>query len=111
MTTVSYKAIVAWTLWPGAAILVASGLTSFALDYKSIGRSFSGLTRVVPETGRGGGQRHRRHRVSRVVVSGWFRRAGAPVVTALMVGLFQIPLWAGSSPCRWRWSWDSWPRA
>ena len=37
ITTVSYKAIVGWTVWPGAAILVASGLTSFALDYKSVG--------------------------------------------------------------------------
>ena len=38
-----YKAIVAWTLWPGAAILVGSGLTSFAFDYKSVARSFAGL--------------------------------------------------------------------
>ena len=36
IATVSYKAIVGWTVWPGAAILVASGLTSFALDWKSV---------------------------------------------------------------------------
>src|SRR5690606_14259753 len=43
---VTYKAIVNWTLWPGAALLVASGLTSFALDYKSVYRSFSGLANL-----------------------------------------------------------------
>lgn len=43
VTEVSYKEIVNWTLWPGAAILVASGLTSFLMDWKSISRSFKGL--------------------------------------------------------------------
>ena len=42
-----YKAIVAWTLWPGAAILVAAGLTSFVLDGKSVLRSFAGLGALV----------------------------------------------------------------
>ena len=41
-----YKTIVGWTVWPGAAILVASGLTSFALDWKSVGRSFSGIAAI-----------------------------------------------------------------
>src|SRR5262249_51378167 len=40
---VSYKAIVAWTLWPGAAVLISSGLVSFLLNYKAIARSFRGL--------------------------------------------------------------------
>lgn len=95
ITTVSYKAIVAWTLWPGAAILVASGLTSFALDYKSIARSFTGLARIfrkksVAETDSG---------IAAVECPEWWFPVGfvvlAPVVTALMVWLFQIPLWAG----------------
>lgn len=95
VTTVSYKAIVAWTLWPGAAILVASGLTSFALDYRSIARSFTGLTRVFrkksgAETDTG---------IAAVECPEWWFPIGfvvlAPVVTALMVWLFQIPLWAG----------------
>ncbi|MDQ5979471.1 MAG: hypothetical protein QG602_2445 [Verrucomicrobiota bacterium] len=95
VTTVSYKAIVAWTLWPGAAILVASGLTSFALDYKSIARSFSGLGRIfggkkaqTTETG-----------IEAVECPEWWFPVGfvvlAPVVTVLMVWLFQIPFWAG----------------
>ncbi|AOS43146.1 OPT oligopeptide transporter protein [Lacunisphaera limnophila] len=94
VTTVSYKAIVAWTLWPGAAILVASGLTSFALDYKSIGRSFSGLTRVFRKQAEAGDSG-----IAAIECPAWWFPVGfvvlAPVVTALMVGLFQIPLWAG----------------
>lgn len=94
ITAVSYKAIVAWALWPGAAILVGSGLTSFALDYKSIGRSFTGVTRIfgrkrVAETG-----------ISAVECPEWWFPVGfvvlAPFVVALMVWLFQIPLWAGA---------------
>ncbi len=93
VTTVSYKAIVAWTLWPGAAILVASGLTSFAIDYKSVARSFTGLTQVfrrqpVNTTG-----------ISAVECPEWWFPIGfvvlTPGVVALMAWLFQIPLWAG----------------
>lgn len=94
VTTVSYKAIVAWTLWPGAAILVGSGLTSFALDYKSIGRAFTGLTQLFggkrsgPVTG-----------ISAVECPEWWFPIGfvilTPFVVGLMVWLFQIPLWAG----------------
>jgi uncharacterized oligopeptide transporter (OPT) family protein len=92
ITTVSYKSIIAWTLWPGAAMLVASGLTSFALDYRSIGRAFSGL---LP----GGKQ------VPRVDVladletpASWFPIGFlvlSPIVVILMTMLFHIPWWAG----------------
>lgn len=95
ISTVSYKAIVAWTLWPGAAILVASGLTSFALDYKSIARSFTGLARIFrkqPSDAEDSG-------IAAVECPEWWFPVGfialAPIVTGLMVWLFQIPLWAG----------------
>ncbi|HET8733372.1 MAG TPA: OPT/YSL family transporter, partial [Anaeromyxobacteraceae bacterium] len=42
-----YKAIVGWTIWPGAAVLVGAGLTTFALDWRSVARSFSGLGRLL----------------------------------------------------------------
>lgn len=94
ITTVSYKAVVAWALWPGAALLVASGLTSFALDYKSIARSFTGLAGMFrkksPVTGGG---------IAAVECPEWWFPAGflvlTPVVVGLMVWLFHIPLWAG----------------
>ena len=92
VTTISYKAIVAWTLWPGAAILVASGLTSFAIDYKSIARSFSGLTRIF------GGQKKSAEGIATLECPEWWFPAGfamlSPFVVFLMVWLFQIPLWA-----------------
>lgn len=92
--TVSYKAIVAWTLWPGAAILVASGLTSFALDYKSIARSFTGLTQIFRKR-----QAPAAEGIGAVECPEWWFPAGfivlGPFVVALMVWLFQIPVWAG----------------
>ncbi len=95
ITTVSYKAIVAWTLWPGAAILVSSGLTSFALDYKSIARSFTGLANVFRKKSAG----ETESGISAVECPEWWFPVGfvllAPIVTGLMVWLFQIPLWAG----------------
>jgi OPT family oligopeptide transporter len=95
ITTVSYKAIVAWTLWPGAAILVASGLTSFALDYHSIARSFTGLTRIFRKKSTEDADAG----IAAVECPEWWFPVGfvalAPIVTGLMVWLFQIPLWAG----------------
>jgi OPT family oligopeptide transporter len=92
VTAVSYKAIVAWTLWPGAAILVASGLTSFAIDYRSIARSFTGLAQIF---GRG---RRSDEGIAALECPEWWFPAGfavlAPFVVVLMVWLFQIPLWA-----------------
>ena len=89
-----YKAIVAWTVWPGAAVLVASGLTSFALDWRSVARSFSGLVHVFsPNKGQAADP------MDAVECPGWWFPAGfavlGPVVVALMVVLFQIPWWAG----------------
>ena len=91
---VSYKAIVAWTVWPGAAILVASGLTSFALDWRSIVRAFTGIAAAFRR--RGGAVEHP---IEAVECPAWWFPAGfavlAPLVVTLMVVLFQIPLWAG----------------
>lgn len=92
ISAVSFKTIIAWTLWPGAAILVASGLTSFAIDYKSLARSFAGLTRLF----------HRGPKVEEGIASvecpDWWFPAGfavlSPFVVFLMSWLFHIPLWA-----------------
>jgi OPT family oligopeptide transporter len=90
---VSYKAIVGWTLWPGAAILVAAGLTSFALDYRSVARSFSGLTAVFRK------KKDVEDGITAVECPDWWFPVGfvalSPIVVALMGWLFQIPLWAG----------------
>jgi putative OPT family oligopeptide transporter len=89
--TVSYKAIVEWTVWPGAAILVGSGLTSFAMDYKSLGRAFSGIGKLF-------GKKPAETGIAAVEVPEWWFPAGfavlTPIVIFLMAWLFQIPVWA-----------------
>lgn len=93
VTAVSYKGIVAWTLWPGAAILVASGITSFALDYKSIARAFTGLGRIFRRK-----QGSAEEGIGTLECPEWWFPAGfavlSPFVVFLMVWLFRIPLWA-----------------
>ena len=94
VTTVSYKAIVQWTLWPGASILVSAGLVSFALDYKSLARSFSGLTKMFGGSRRGGEQG-----IDAVEAPEWWFPVGflllAPIAIVLLATLFGIPFWAG----------------
>jgi len=94
IANVSYKTIAGWTVWPASSILVASGLTSFLLDGKSVARSFAGLGAFL----------RRRDAASAdpmdaVECPAWWFPAGfvalAPIVIALMIWLFQIPLWAG----------------
>lgn len=93
ITGTGYKAIVQWTLWPGAAVLVASGLTSFALDWRSVLRSFSGLTSLLP------GAKKATVAEDPEEAPGWWFPAGfavlGPVVIFLMSWLFHIPVWAG----------------
>jgi uncharacterized oligopeptide transporter (OPT) family protein len=91
--TASYKTIVAWTLWPAAAILVVSGLTSFAFDYRSIARSFAGFAQIFRR-----GKRPANGGTASVECPEWWFPAGfivlTPFIVALMIWLFQIPLWA-----------------
>lgn len=41
---ISYRTIVAWSTWTGTAIMVTSGLLHFAMNWRTIGRAFSGLS-------------------------------------------------------------------
>jgi len=41
-----YRAIVGWSTWTGASIMVASGLTMFAMEWRTMLRAFSGLTAI-----------------------------------------------------------------
>lgn len=90
-----YKAIVGWTVWPGAAVLVASGLTSFALDWKSVARSFSGMAGIFTRRAAGVAA----DPMDEVECPGWWFPAGfvvlGPIVVVLMTLLFHIPWWAG----------------
>ncbi|MEI8254882.1 MAG: OPT family oligopeptide transporter [Deltaproteobacteria bacterium] len=44
--TLGYRGIVSWSLWPGASIMVASGLLSFGLQWRTVGRAFSGIGKI-----------------------------------------------------------------
>jgi uncharacterized oligopeptide transporter (OPT) family protein len=94
VSAVSYKSIVGWTVWPGAAILVASGLTAFVLDWKSVARSFGGIGAVF--TKKAG---LAEDPMDAVECPGWWFPAGfvvlGPIVVILMTMLFHIPWWAG----------------
>ncbi len=46
VTTLGYRAIVSFSLWPGAALMVTSGLLTFALQWRTVVRAFSGLGKV-----------------------------------------------------------------
>jgi len=53
MTKLGYRAIVQWSTWGGASIMVTSGLFMFALQWKTVLRAFGGLTNIFhkrPET-------------------------------------------------------------
>jgi putative OPT family oligopeptide transporter len=41
-----YRAIVQWSTWGGAAIMVTSGLFMFALQWKTVLRAFGGITNI-----------------------------------------------------------------
>jgi uncharacterized oligopeptide transporter (OPT) family protein len=41
-----YRGIVSWVLWPSTAMMVASGLLSFGLKWRTVARAFGGLSRL-----------------------------------------------------------------
>ncbi|HWL17058.1 MAG TPA: OPT/YSL family transporter, partial [Opitutus sp.] len=71
--------------------------TSFALDYRSIARSFTGLTRLFRRRTRTSAAAD--NELAAVEAPEWWFPAGfivlTPFVVTLMAWLFQIPLWAG----------------
>ncbi len=46
LTELGYRAIVSWSLWGGTALMVTSGLLTFAFQWRTIGRAFSGLQKI-----------------------------------------------------------------
>ncbi|MBA3819701.1 MAG: OPT/YSL family transporter [Deltaproteobacteria bacterium] len=91
---ISYKAIVGWTLWPGAAILVGAGLTSFFLDWRSLARSFQGLGAIFGKSKQTGPAEG----IAAVESPEWWFPAAliglGPLIVILMSVLFHIPVWA-----------------
>ena len=42
-----YRNVVSWSLWPGAAIMVTSGLLTFGLQWRTVLRAFSGIGKLL----------------------------------------------------------------
>jgi OPT family oligopeptide transporter len=95
LTTVSYKAIVGWSVWLGAGILVSSGLTAFAFQWKSVSRSVVELVALLKKKKAGDAA----DPMAEVECPpSWFPLGFmllGPVVVFLGWYLFQIPWWAG----------------
>jgi uncharacterized oligopeptide transporter (OPT) family protein len=92
---VSYKAIVQWSLWGGAALLVSSGLLSFAFQWRSVARSFHELAGLLRRGGAGKSDDPLAHIEC---PPSWFPLGFAvlgPMAVILMSVLFGIPWWAG----------------
>ncbi|MEJ7596765.1 MAG: OPT family oligopeptide transporter [Kofleriaceae bacterium] len=91
----TYTQVVKWTFAPGAGLLVGAGVTSLLLDWRSLGRAFSGLTGFFGKKKEGFVEPG----ISAVESPSWWFPAGfivlSPIVIALMAIMFQIPVWAG----------------
>jgi uncharacterized oligopeptide transporter (OPT) family protein len=94
ITTVSYKAINTWMLWTGAALLVSSGVLSFAFQWRSVVRSFKALSVLFGKKPDAAAD----PLADIECPPAWFPLGFAvlgPIAVALMAYLFQIPVWAG----------------
>jgi len=89
-----YRGIVSWVLWPSTAMMVASGLLSFALKWRTVLRAFGGLGRLVGATAADGDDP-----LAHVEVpSSWFVAGTLTAGTACVVlghWLFDITWWMG----------------
>ncbi len=89
-----FKNIVRWLMWPGVAMMVAAGLLSFFMQWKTVLRAFKGLSSLFK-----GKNLSEVDETSRVdippswFVSGFF--AFGVVATFLQIYLFGITWWMG----------------
>jgi OPT family oligopeptide transporter len=93
-----YQGIVSWSLWGGTAIMLTSGLTAFAFQWRTIGRAFSGLARIiVPRESRV--QDRKLEALQNIEVPGTWVLLGMAVATVGVVSIqvisFSIHWWMG----------------
>jgi len=50
LPTLGYRTIVSFSLWPGAALMVTSGLLTFALQWRTVIRAFSGFGKLLKKS-------------------------------------------------------------
>ena len=90
-----YRGIVSWVLWPATALMVTSGLLSFALKWRTVLRAFGGLSRLFG----GAAATDRDDPLAHVEVPGSWFLVGTTVTGAACVflghWLFGISWWMG----------------
>jgi OPT family oligopeptide transporter len=90
-----YRGIVAWSLWGGTALMVTSGLLTFAFQWRAIGRVFSGVTAFIKRKKLADVDRP----LQKIEVPGtWFlsgTAAGTLGIVAVQVYSFAIHWWMG----------------
>ena len=93
-----YRAIVSWSLWGGTSLMLTSGLLTFAFQWRTIGRAFSGLTQIW-RPGKPYAQDKRLAAMEQIEVPGtWFLLglAAATIgVVSIQVISFSIHWWMG----------------
>ncbi len=94
-----YKNIVAWSLWGGTALMVSSGLLTFAFQWKTVWRAISGTGRMLRRSGTGTSD-PRLMRMADIEVPGsWFLSgvliSGSAIVVVQAVS-FSIDWWMGT---------------
>ena len=93
---VSFRSLLGWSLWPGAALMIASGLLAFGFQWRSVLRALRQLLGVFERRGRG--TRAPPDPMDAVEVPiRWFGLGYlllGPVMVWLMVRLFGFPVWA-----------------
>ncbi len=93
-----YRGIVSWSLWGGTAIMLTSGLLTFAFQWRTIGRAFSGVTQIL-QPGKSKVQDQRLAAMEEIEVPGtWFltgMTAATIGVVSIQVISFSIHWWMG----------------
>jgi OPT family oligopeptide transporter len=93
--TGGYRDLVKWSMWPGASLMLTSGLLVFFLQWKTLVRAFSGLAAIFKSTA----SRDANDPLDRIEVPGsWFLGgfvALGIVCVILEYSFFGIPLWMG----------------
>jgi OPT family oligopeptide transporter len=93
-----YQGIVSWSLWGGTAIMLTSGLMAFAFQWRTIGRAFSGLARIlIPRESRI--QDKKLDALKSIEVPGTWVLVGMAVATVGVISIqvisFSIHWWMG----------------
>ncbi len=93
--TGGYRDLVKWSMWPGAALMLTSGILVFLLQWRTMARAFAGLASVF----KAASHTPVDDPLARIEVPGSWFLGGFLALGVLCVGLeaafFGIPLWMG----------------